>query len=85
MASYQILYWQNIPSQIKVWNDFDEDKVELPQKFITRIDIAAKEQGLTAEDDYLSQWRWGDEKERPGSVQDVLEALIKELEQELDS
>jgi len=55
MASYQILYWQDIPSQIKVWDDFDEEKVELPQKFMIKIDQAAKDQGLIGEDDYLLQ------------------------------
>ena len=49
MALYQILYWQDIPSQVKAWDDFDETKIELSQKFIVKIDNAAKEQGLTAE------------------------------------
>jgi len=85
MASYQILYWQDIPSQIKVWDDFDEEKVELPQKFMIKIDQAAKDQGLTGEDDYLLQWRWSEEKELPGSVEEVVEAVKKELEQKLNT
>ena len=28
MASYQVLYWQDIPSQVKAWDDFDE--ISLP-------------------------------------------------------
>ena len=84
MASYQILYWQDIPSQIKVWDDFDEEKVELSQKFMNKIDIAAKEQGLTGQDDYLNQWKWGEELELPGSVDEVVKAVKKELEQKLN-
>lgn len=80
MAHYQILYWQDIPSQIKVWDDFDEEKAELPQKFMIKIDQAAKDQGLTGENDYLLQWRWSEERELPGSVKDVIESLKKELE-----
>ena len=80
MALYQILYWQDIPSQIKVWDDFDEIKIELPQKFIARIDSAAQKQGLTQGNDYLAQWKWSDETERDGSVEDVAELVKKELE-----
>ena len=83
MAYYQILYWQKIPSQVKAWDDFDEAKIELSQEFIIKIDIAAKEQGLTNEDDYLSQWKWGEELEREGTPQEVIEAVKNELEANL--
>jgi len=85
MASYQILYWQEIPSQIKTWDDFDEVKLELSSKFILMIDKAAKDQGLTGEDDYLAQWRWSDEEERAGSPEEVAEAVKKELEEKFSS
>ena len=85
MAHYQILYWQDIPSQIKVWDDFDEDKIELPQKFMIKIDQVAKEQGLTSEDDYLLQWQWGEEQELAGSISEVAETVKKELEQKFNA
>jgi hypothetical protein len=80
MAFYQILYWQDIPSQIKVWDDFDEIKLELSSKFMAKIDNIARQQNLTDESSYLSQWKWGDEQERPGTVEEVSEAVKKELE-----
>jgi len=80
MALYQILYWQDIPSQVKAWDDFDEIKVELPQRFAARIDMAAQTQGLTKTDDYLSQWKWADEQERPGTPDEVAAAVRQELE-----
>jgi 5-methyltetrahydrofolate--homocysteine methyltransferase len=79
-AKFQVFYWQDIPSQIKVWNDFDEIKIELPSRFSVRIDNAAQKQGLTSEDAFLSQWRWGEEKERPGNVNEVAQVLKQELE-----
>jgi hypothetical protein len=85
MANYQILYWQDIPSQIKVWDDFDEEKIELPQKFMLKIDQVAKEQGLISEDDYLLQWRWGEEQEQPGTINEVAEKVINELEQKFNT
>jgi hypothetical protein len=81
MAIYQILYWQDVPSQVKAWDDFDETKVELSSKFIAIIDQSAKEQGLTSEDDYLNQWRWSEEMERQGNAEEVAKAVKKELEE----
>ena len=83
MAFYQILYWQNIPSQIKVWDDFDEIKLELDSKFMVKIDLAAKEQNLIDTDGYLEQWRWSEELEREGSAEEVAEIVKKELEENL--
>ena len=80
MALYKILYWQDIPSQVKAWDDFDEVTLELSSKFIALIDHAAQTQGLTGTDDYLAQWHWGDELERGGEAQQVAEAIKKELE-----
>jgi hypothetical protein len=81
MATYKILYWQEIPSQIKVEDD-DGNEVSLPldQKFQERIDELAAQRGLQSADDYLAQWNWSDEVNRPGSAQEVAEALKVELE-----
>lgn len=80
MAFYQILYWQDIPSQVKAYDDFDEIKVELSSKFTVKIDLAAKAQGLVDEDSYLMQWRWSEEQERPGTPEEVSEIIKNELE-----
>ena len=80
MASYQILYWQDIPSQVKAWDDFDEIKIELPPRFAARIDQAAQALGLTGTDDYLAHWRWGERVERPGTAAEVAQAVRRELE-----
>jgi hypothetical protein len=80
MALFQILSWRDIPSQIKAWDDFDEVKVDVGLRFTERIDRAAQAQGLTSTDDYLAQWNWSEEQERPGTAQEVAEAVKKELE-----
>ena len=33
MATYKILYWQEIPSQIKVEDDTDDVTVQMPDRF----------------------------------------------------
>ena len=80
MAFYQILYWQNIPSQVKAWDEFDETKVALAERFMARIDQTAQTQGLTGTDEYLDQWRWSDSQERPGTPDEVATAVKQELE-----
>ncbi|HXR46091.1 MAG TPA: virulence factor [Candidatus Limnocylindrales bacterium] len=79
-SKFQILYWQDIPSQIKAWDDFNEIKIELPQRFAVRIDAQAQSKGLTSTDDFLSQWRWSDEQERDGTAPEAAEAVKRELE-----
>ncbi len=81
MAHYQILGWQDIPSQVKAWDDFDEVKVELAPRFVALIDQAAQSHGLVSTDDYLSQWKWSEEQEREGTASEVAEAVKKELEE----
>ena len=80
MAIYKILYWQEIPSQIEAEDDEEDVTLPLPAKFMERIDIMAAKRGLQSADDYLAQWQWSEEKERPGSAAEVAEAVKAELE-----
>jgi len=79
-SKFQILCWQDVPSQVKAWDDFNEIKVELAQRFTVRIDSLAQSKGLTSTDDFLAQWKWSDEQERVGSAQEVAQAVKQELE-----
>jgi methanogenic corrinoid protein MtbC1 len=78
-SKFQILYWQDIPSEVKAWDDFDEVKVSLPEKFVVRIDASAQKQGLISQEAYSAHFRWGDPAERAGSPRDVAEAICREL------
>ena len=80
LTTYQILYWQDLPSQIKASDEFSEVSIELPVAFVERIDAAAQRLGLTDDADYTAQFKWGDEQEREGSAAEVAAALQTELE-----
>lgn len=80
VVKYQILYWRDLPSAVKVWDDFGEVKQDLPAKFAERIDATAQKLGLTSGDAYTAELKWGEEQERPGNPEDVAKALIQELE-----
>jgi hypothetical protein len=76
----QILYWQDIPSLVRVTgNDGTEVKRQLPDRFQQQIDRAAMEQGLSGSDAYLEQWRWGEAEEREGAPAEVAGAVEAEL------
>ena len=80
MATYKILYWQEVPSQIKAEDDADDVNLQLDPRFMERIDQLAAQRGLQGQDDYLAQWRWSDEQERDGTAGDVARAIKIELE-----
>ncbi len=81
MTRYKILYWQEVPTQIKAEDDdLEEVSLSLSPRFLERIDVLAAKRGLQKSDDYLAQWHWSDEQEREGSAGQVAEALALELE-----
>jgi hypothetical protein len=84
MATYKILYWQEIPSQIKAEDDMDDVTVQLPDRFQERIDLMAARRGLQEADAYLAQWKWSEEEDREGSAEAVAEAVRAELEAKAD-
>ena len=84
MATYKILYWQEIPSQIKAEDDMDDITVQMPDRFQERIDLMAARRGLQESDAYLAEWKWSEEEEREGSAEEVAEAVRAELEAKAD-
>jgi hypothetical protein len=84
MATYKVLYWQEIPSQVRAEDDSGDVTLPLDPKFMERIDRLAAERGLQQADDYLAQWHWGDEEERRGSADEVAQVVKRELEADAD-
>ena len=80
MATFKVLYWQEVPSQIKAEDDSDDVTLQMPDRFQERIDMLAAQRGLQDTDSYLAQWKWSEEEDREGSAQDVAEAVCAELE-----
>jgi cobalamin-dependent methionine synthase I len=80
-STYTVLYWQEIPSQVKAEDDAGNTvSLELAPKFAEQIDRVAEQRGFRDSDKYLAQWKWGDEQERDGSARQVAEAVKAELE-----
>ena len=83
MARAQVLYWRDIPAQVRVETDHDEVTVEI-EGAVPRIDALAMRLGLQGTDEYLELWKWSDPEERPGSPREVAEALKRELHSRVD-
>jgi hypothetical protein len=80
MAFYKVLYWQEIPTQVKAEDEDEDVSLMLDGKFMQQVDILAAKRGLQDADDYLAQWKWSEEEEREGSAREVAEAAKAELE-----
>jgi hypothetical protein len=84
ITTYRILYWQEVPSQIKAEDERDEVTVSLDPRFMERIDQLAAQRGLHQTDDYLAQWQWSEEQQREGAAEEVAQAIKAQLEAEND-
>lgn len=79
MASYQIMYWHDIPVQVRAGGRRDRFSVELPTRFQEAVDSAAMAAKLTGTDAYLAGFVWGEPQERDGSPEEVAQAIAAEL------
>ena len=80
MASYQVMYWKHIPSQVKAWERDAQVKHMMPDRFQVAIDAYAMKDGSTDMDAYLDGWHWGPVEARDGTPDEVLAAVMAELD-----
>jgi Virulence factor len=79
MATYQILYWKDIPVQVRARDEKGRYSLPLPPRFQAAVDQAAMEAGLTADDTYTEIYQWSAVTEKPGAAQEVAEEVASEL------
>jgi len=80
VATYKILYWKEIPTQIRVEDESDTVTMMLDDRFMALVDAQAMKEGLTETDTFLDAWHWSEEMEREGSAEEVAAALKAEIE-----
>lgn len=79
-AEYQIVYWRDIPAQIKARAGDVRRSRELSARFQEAIDEAAMESGAAGTDEYLSAWRTSEWQSGEGDVDHVLEEIAAKFE-----
>ena len=80
MTTIQIVYWRDIPAQVKVKAGRVRVSRQLTDRFQIAIDRAAMRAGLFNTDDYLAAWHNVEAPEREGEPEAVAEAVAAELE-----
>jgi Virulence factor len=80
LASYQVMFWKHIPSQVKAWEGDTQVKRMMPDRFQVAIDAYAMKDGSTDMDAYLDGWRWGPVEEKAGTPDEVLAAVVADLD-----
>jgi hypothetical protein len=80
MAQYRILYWHDIPSQIRVEDQDGRVSKQLPERFQLAIDEAAMRAKAIDDDSYLDGFQWSEEKDRPGTAEVVAAQVLEELD-----
>lgn len=73
---YQVVYWRDIPAQVKVRNGRERIGQVLSQRFQRAIDAVAMRTGLTGTDAYLEEWRTSDWQ---GVVAGIPEGSLAEI------
>lgn len=81
MSQYQILYWHDIPLQVRGRAGRERVTVSLPPRFQEAIDAAAMLAGQTGDDAYTDGLRWSEPQERPGTPDEVAAAVASEIDQ----
>ena len=82
MAKYRVMYWRDIPQSFTVEGDGRTVKMELSQKIQNKIDAYAMVIGATSTSDYAKEYKRGQWIERDGSLEEVVDTLLVELEVE---
>ncbi|HRQ36593.1 MAG TPA: virulence factor [Chloroflexota bacterium] len=85
MTTYQILYWHDIPVQVRAGGRRERVSRELPPRFQVAIDSAAMAAGLTGTDAYLDAFAWSELQERDGSPEEVVTAVVAELDRQYET
>jgi len=78
--TYQIVYWRDIPAQIRLRAGKERISRPLSQRFQEAIDTAAMRASATSTDDYLDEWRTGEPQSSEGDPQATADSVAAELE-----
>jgi Virulence factor len=79
-TQYQILYWRDIPAQVKIRAGSKRTARRLSDRFQEGIDEAAMRAKVTGTDEYLAAWRRSEWQERDSPPDVLADALVTELE-----
>ena len=80
MATYHVIAWKGIPASVEASDDAGTVTRQLSERFQALIDSVAMQLGLHGSDEYIEQWDRSVAQERPGTADDVADAIVGDLE-----
>jgi hypothetical protein len=80
LASYQIIAWREIPAIVEARDGAGCVTRQLSERFQSLIDSLAMQLGLLDSEAYLEHWTRSEGIERPGTAEEVADAVAAELE-----
>ncbi len=80
MTKVQIIYWRDIPVQVRVRNGRIRRTQPLSPRFQKAVYRSAYRAKAINGDEYVQEWRLSDWQEREGEIEEVETAVIAELE-----
>lgn len=80
MPKYQILYWHDIPVQVRVRDGRKRISKPLPDRFQSAVDKAAMRAGHASGDDYTDGYRWSEPQEREGDPNEIVADVVAEID-----
>jgi len=80
MARYQIIYWRDIPVQVKVRSDDSRLSGQLSSRFQKTVHRAAFRAKAITGFDYIQEWQPSDWHEREEGISELLALISAELE-----
>jgi hypothetical protein len=84
MAKYQILYWYDIPVQVRAGGRHDRVSAALPDRFQEAVDSAAMRANLTGSDAYTDGYQWGEQQENEGTAEQTANTIAAELDTQFE-
>jgi hypothetical protein len=82
VTEVQVVFWRDIPAQVKARQGRERAARGLDPRFQEAVDAAAMRAGLTDTDHYLAEWRTSAWEERPGSPEQAADQHAAEIENE---
>lgn len=77
MAKLRVMYWKEIPVQVKAEDGDAELSCLLSQRFQNGLDAISMFDGSSGSDEYLMAFEWGDVVEIDGTVEEAATAVAE--------
>ena len=80
MAKVKVMYWKDIPCSVRA-EEGRSNRItrKLPDMYMAAVDSVAMKEGTVGSDDYQAAFSWSEPEERPGTPEEVADAVVEEL------